>query len=88
MIYFYSTLCLGIIVTWLTRIMPFPLAKVIKLIHVRTQCQLANLLTKALSYKQFSKLVSKMGLINIYSSSIHLEGEYQSKKQESCSEAN
>ena len=63
------------------------LAKVIKLIHVRTQCQLANLLTKALSYKQFFKLESKMGLINIYSSSIHLEGEYQSKKQESCSEA-
>lgn len=37
------------------------LAKVIKLIHVRTQCQLADLLTKVLSYKQFSELVSKMG---------------------------
>lgn len=30
MIYFYSTLGLGVIVTWLTRIMPFPLAKVVK----------------------------------------------------------
>ena len=37
------------------------LAKVIKLILVRTQCQLADLLTKVLSYKQFSELVSKMG---------------------------
>ena len=55
------------------------LAKVIKLIHVRTQCHLADLLTKALSYKQFSELVSKMGLINIYSFSVHLEGEYQSQ---------
>ena len=44
------------------------LAKVIKLIHVRTQCQLANLLTKALSFNHFSKLISKMGLINIHSS--------------------
>ena len=55
------------------------LAKAIKLIHVRTQCQLADLLIKALSYKQFSELVSKMGLINIYSSSVHLKGEYQSQ---------
>ena len=53
------------------------LAKVIKLIHVKTQCQLADLLTKALSYKQFSDLSSKMGLINIHQPSVHLEGEYQ-----------
>ena len=57
------------------------LAKVIKLIHVRTQCQLADLLTKALTYKQFYELVCKTGLINIYSPSVHLEGEYQSQKE-------
>ena len=59
------------------------LAKVIKLNHVRTHSQLANLLTKALGYNQFSELVSKMGLLNIYSSSVHLEGECQ--RQESVS---
>ena len=52
------------------------LAKVIKLNHVRTHCQLADLLTKALGRKQFSYLTSKMGLLNIYSSLVHLEGEY------------
>ena len=57
------------------------LAKVIKLIHVRTQCQLADLLTKVLSYKQFSELLSKMRLINIHPSSVHLEGEYQSQSK-------
>ena len=56
------------------------LAKVIKSIHVRTQCQLADLLTKALSFNQFSELISKMGLINIHLPSVHLEGEYQIKK--------
>ena len=56
------------------------LAKVIKLIHVRTQCQLVDLLTKALSFNQFSELISKMGLINIHLPSVHLEGEYQIKK--------
>ena len=56
------------------------LAKVIKLIHVRTQCQLADLLTKALSFNHFSKLISKTGLINIHLPSVHLEGEYQIKK--------
>ena len=58
------------------------LAKVIKLNHVRTQCQLADLLTKALRYKQFSELISKMGLINIYHSLVHLEGEYQRQRNE------
>ena len=37
------------------------------------------MLTKALSFNQFYELLSKMGLINIHSPSIHLEGEYQSK---------
>ena len=53
------------------------LEKVIKLIHVRTQSQLADLLTKALSHKQLSGLLSKMGLIKIYQPTVHLEGEYQ-----------
>ena len=56
------------------------LAKVIKLIHVRTQCQLADLLTKALSFNKFLELISKMGLINIHLPSVHLKGEYQIKK--------
>ena len=37
------------------------LEKVIKLIHVRTHCQLADLLTKSLSFNQFSSLVCRMG---------------------------
>ena len=53
------------------------LEKVVKPIHVRTQSQLVDLLTKALSHKQFSELLSKMGLINIYQPTVHLGGEYQ-----------
>ena len=53
------------------------LERVIKLIHIRTQSQLTDLLTKALSHKQFLELLSNMGLINIYQPTIHLEGEYQ-----------
>ena len=61
------------------------LAKVIKLIHVMTQCQLADVLTKALGFNQFSELISKMGLINIHLPSVHLEGEYQKKKSKKSS---
>jgi len=50
------------------------LEKVIKLNHVRTHCQLADLLTKALNFNQFSTLVCKMGMINIQSAAT-LEGE-------------
>ena len=42
------------------------LGKVIKLNHVRTHCQLADMLTKALSFNQFSNIVYKMGMINIH----------------------
>ena len=52
------------------------LEKVIKLIHVRTHCQLANLLTKALNFNQFSSLIRKMGVINIHFAA-SLEEEYQ-----------
>ena len=51
------------------------LEKVIKLDHVRLDCQLVDLLTKALSYNQFSNLTCKMGIINIHTSTA-LEGEY------------
>ena len=58
------------------------LEKVIKLNHVRLDCQLANLLTKALSYNQFSNLTCKMGTINIHTPTT-LEGEYQSQDEAS-----
>ena len=58
------------------------LEKVIKLNHVRTHCQLADLLTKALSFRQFSTLVCKMGMINIHSTAT-LEGEYQNGRNRS-----
>ena len=51
------------------------LERVIKLNHVRTHCPLADMLTKALGYNQFSNLVSKMGMINIHIPAT-LEGEY------------
>ena len=56
------------------------LEKVIKLIHVRTHCQLADLLTKALGFNQFSNLICKMGMVNIHSA-VSLEGEYQNMEQ-------
>ena len=42
------------------------LEKIIKLNHVRTHYQLADLLTKALNFNQFSSLICKLGMINIY----------------------
>ena len=51
------------------------LEKVIKLNHVRSNCQLADLLTKALNYNQFSTRTCKMGMINIHTPAA-LEGEY------------
>ena len=53
------------------------LEKVIKLNHVRSNCQLTDLLTKVLNYNQFSILSCKMGMINIHTLAA-LEGEYQS----------
>ena len=54
------------------------LENVIKLTHVRTHCQLADMLTKALSFNQFSNIAYKMGMINIHTAAA-LEGEYQNK---------
>ena len=63
------------------------LTKVIKLIHVRTHCQLVDVQTKALSFNHFSELISKMGLINIHLPPVQLEGEYQKKKPSGQAEA-
>ena len=61
---------------------------VIKLMDIRTQCQIADLLTKALSWNQFSGLLTRMGTSNIHSHDVHPEGEYQkSKKLEELSES-
>ena len=45
-------------------------------ILISTHCQLVDMLTKALSFNQFSNLVSKMGMINIHKTAA-LKGEYQ-----------
>ena len=42
----------------------------IKLMDIRTQCQLADLLTKALNWNQFSSLLARMGISNIQRGSI------------------
>ena len=42
---------------------------VIKTFHVPTRHQIADFFTKALGHKQFYYLLSKMNLVNIYSSS-------------------
>ena len=62
------------------------LGKVIKLNHMRTQCQLVDLLTKALNFNQFSNLVCKMGMVDIQTA-VALEEEYQDKKKLESSEA-
>lgn len=54
------------------------LEEVIKLNHIRTHGQLADMLTKALSFNQFSNLVCKMGMINIHTIAA-LEGKYQNE---------
>ena len=59
---------------------------VIKLNHVRSHCQLADMLTKALGYNQFSNLVDKMGMMNIHTPAA-LEGEYQNGSKDNHKEA-
>ena len=44
-------------------------AGVIKTFYVPTRHQIADFFTKALGYKQFHYLLSKMNLVNIYNSS-------------------
>ena len=59
---------------------------VIRLMNIRGQSQLVDLLTKALNLTQFTTLIGKMGILNIHSSGAHLEGEYQRSKQHQDSE--
>ena len=59
---------------------------VIKLNHVRSHCQLADMLTKVLGYNQFSNLVDKMGMMNIHTPAA-LEGEYQNGSKDNHKEA-
>ena len=55
---------------------------------IRTQCQIVDLLTKALSWNQFSGLLTRMGISNIHSHESN-EGEYQkSKKSKELNESN
>ena len=42
----------------------------IKTFHVRTNLQLADVFTKALGVRVFMDLVSRLGLINIFNTSI------------------
>lgn len=58
------------------------LERVIKLSRVRIHYQLADVLTKALNYNQFSNLTYKTGIINIHTP-VALEVEYQSEDR-SC----
>ena len=55
---------------------------VIRLLNIRSQSQLVDLLTKALNLNQFTTLINKMGIMNIHSSGAYLEGEYQRSKQQ------
>ena len=52
---------------------------VIRLLHIRTHSQLADLLTKALSVHQLHMLMSNMNLVSIHTP-FHLKGEYQSNQ--------
>ena len=49
----------------------------IKTSHVRTDLQLADILTKALGSPAFMNLVSSLGLINVFSSSIQYPKSFQ-----------
>ena len=56
-------------------------AGVLKLMDIRTQYQLADLLTKALSWNQFHGLLTIMGISNIHSHDVHPKGEYHKSKK-------
>ena len=60
------------------------LAKMIKLIHVTTHCQLDDLLTKPLGLNQFSNLFSKMGMVNIHSPRWEYQSDERKGSKESC----
>ena len=51
-------------------------ARFIRLMDIRSQSQLTDLLTKALNLNQFSAFIVKMGILSIHSYSAHLEGKF------------
>ena len=55
------------------------MVRVIRLLHIRTQSQLDDMLTKALSAHQFHNLLSKMNVLNVHSP-LSLEGECKESK--------
>ena len=58
---------------------------VIRLLHLRTQSQLVDMLTKAFSAHQFHNLLSKMNVLNVHSL-LPLEGECKESKSRSVAE--
>ena len=59
----------------------------IKTFHVRTNLQLANVFTKALGVLVFMDLISRLGLINIFSTSITYPKSLQDTELISIAEA-
>ena len=53
---------------------------------MRSHCQLADILTKALGYNQFSNLVDKMGMMNIHTPAA-LERDCQNGSKDNQKEA-
>ena len=52
------------------------------MLHIRTQSQLDDMLTKALSAHEFHNLLSKMNVLNVHSA-LSLEGECKESKSRS-----
>ena len=59
----------------------------IKTFHVRTHLQLANVFTKALGTPAFLDLISRLGLLNIFSSNITYPQSWQDTEAISTVEA-
>ena len=62
-------------------------ASMIKTFHVRTNLQLADVFTKALGVRVFMDLISRLGLINIFSTSITYPKSLQDTEAISSTEA-
>ena len=56
--------------------------KMIRLFFTPIHTQLADLFTKALSSQQLRSLLPKMSILNIHNTDFHLEGEYQTVKDQ------
>ena len=62
-------------------------AGMIKTFHVRTNLQLADVFTKALGLPAFMNLVSRLGLINVFNTSINYPKQFQDSVAVPTSEA-